>query len=183
MGNTRFTSALQIFEAFPKALTDITAKPEDEAPITFLNRLAKSDAAEDAISFACYLLDRREAVWWASQCLRALNWPMNREDEVALLTAEAWVRDPEEHRRLAALELGLNGDSKLPGVWAALAAGGSGGHFMMSGTVGPPVPSEMTASTSRVAILLALAERPVRDRNANIDQCMDFCHKLLARTN
>jgi hypothetical protein len=183
MVNSRFTSALQVFEAFPTAITDITAAPQDEPPLAFLKRLAGSTSPENAVSFCAYLLDRREAVWWASQCLRSLGWPMNREDEVALLTAEAWVRDPEEHRRLAALELGLNGDSKLPGVWAALAAGGSGGYLMMSGTVGPPVPLEMTASTSRVAVLLALAEQPVRDRTANITLCIDFCHKLLARAN
>lgn len=181
MVNSRFTSALQVFEAYPTAATDITAAPEDEPPLAFLKRLADSPSPENAVSFCAYLLDRREAVWWASQCLRALAWPMSREDEVALLTAEAWVRDPEEHRRLAALELGLNGSNKLPGVWAALAAGGSGGHLIMGGTVGPPVPLEMTASTSRVAVLLALAEQPVRDRAANITQCVEFCRKLLTR--
>jgi hypothetical protein len=182
MVNSRFTSALQVFETFPKALTDVTATPENEPPLVFLKRLADSTSPENAVSFCAYLLDRREAVWWASQCLRSLGWPINREDEVALLTAEAWVREPEEHRRLAALEIGLQGSNKLPGVWVALSAGGAGGHLVVSGTVGPPVPAEMTASASRVAVLLALAEQPVRDRNANISQCIEFCRKLLTRT-
>ena len=181
MVNSRFTSALQVFETYPTASTDITATPVDEPPMAFLKRLAESPSPENAVSFCAYLLDRRETVWWASQCLRSLGWPMSRDDEVALLTAEAWVRDPEEHRRLAALEIGLKGSNKLPGVWAALAAGGSGGHLVMDGTVGPPVPVEMTASTSRVAVLLALAEQPVRDRTANISRCVDFCRKLLTR--
>jgi len=180
MSNARFSSAQQVYETFPMLQGDVTATPADEAPLDFLDKLATTDTPEDAVSFAAYLLDRREAVWWASQCVRQMGSPVNREEEVALLTAEAWVRDPEEHRRAAALDLGLNGNHKLPGSWVALAAGGAGGTMLVGQSPGPPVPMHLCAKAARSAVLIALARMPFRERASYIQRCADLCRKLIA---
>ncbi|MBN9063557.1 MAG: hypothetical protein BGP06_01445 [Rhizobiales bacterium 65-9] len=178
MSKLRFASARDVFEAFPAARDDIQAPPVDEAPFEFLGRLLQGRAPEDAIGFCAYLLGRRETVWWASQSHRTLGPPVNREDEKALLVAEAWVREPEEHRRRAALDIGLHGDHSLPGVWVSLAAGGSGGVLIISGQLGPPVAPEMTAKSARAAVLISLARLPIRQRAAQLPICVDICRRL-----
>jgi hypothetical protein len=107
--------------------------------------------------------------------------PRNREEEVALKTAEAWVRDPEEPRRLASLDLGLNGDHDLPAVWVAFAAGVSGGTIRMADALGPPVPPHATARAVRVAILNGLAAVTVHDRNERLKSCIEMGRKLLTK--
>lgn len=178
MSKLRFASALEVFEAFPSASGDIQQQPTDEPPLVFLAKLAGGRSPEDAIGFCSYLLGRREAVWWASQSYRALASPVNREDEKALLMGEAWVREPEEHRRRAALEIGLNGDHSLPGVWVSLAAGGSGGALIIAGRMGPPVAPDMTAKSVRAAVLIGLARLPIRERAAQIPTCVEICRRL-----
>ena len=118
MSNLRFFTAREVFEALPGAAGDMAGIPESDAetPLDFLTRLLASSTPEDAVSFAAYLLGRREAVWWACACHRLLGQPSNRDDEKGLLMAEAWVREPEEHRRRAALTLGLDGNDALAGT-------------------------------------------------------------------
>lgn len=181
MASARFSSAQQVFAAFPTMADDVVAGPADMAPLEFLTMLSSSDTPEDAITFAAYMLDRREAVWWAAQCIRQMGSPENREEEVALLTAEAWVRDPEEHRRVAALNLGLSGNHKLPATWAALAAGGAGGTMVTGAHAGPPVPGHLCAKAARSSVLIALARMPLRERQGYIGQCATLCKTLYTR--
>lgn len=180
MSNLRFFTAREVFEAFPGAAGDIAGKPHDdvEQPLPFLARLLASRTPEDAISFCAYLLGRREAVWWACACHRLFGPPDDRDDEKALLMAEAWVREPEEHRRRAALEIGLSGNHDFAGTWLSLAAGGAGGTFIIDGKVGPPVPSDMTAKAVRSAVLISLARLPIRARAARLPACVDICRRL-----
>jgi hypothetical protein len=179
MANSRFDTAAQVFDAFPAIRRELTAKPSDEPPLDYLAKLVASGSPEDAVTFCAYVLDRRQTVWWASQCLRRLGAPRNREEEVPLKLAEAWVRDPEEHRRVAALDHGLNGDHNLPAVWAALAAGTAGGSMRIGDVVGPPVPLHAAAQSARIAVLGGLAEVPTRERRDFLTQCVDIGRKLL----
>jgi hypothetical protein len=183
-GNLRYTSAAQVFEAFPSAQGDIEAKPTDDKPLDFVDKLLRSQAPEDSVSFCAYMMDRRQAVWWAAACVRALGGPRNREEEVALLTAEAWIRDPEEHRRKAAMELAMDGDKDLPGVWVAMAAGGSGGTMVTgSQAPGPPVPPHLCARAVRAAVLVAVAGAPIEDRARRIADCVAICRRLFDAPN
>ena len=59
------------------------------------------------------------------------------------------MREPEEHRRRAALALGLSGHHSVAGTWLALAAGGAGGAFIINNQPGPPIPADMTAKAVR----------------------------------
>jgi hypothetical protein len=180
MANTRFQSVLQVFDAFPAITRDLTSAPTDEPPLGYLAKLLAGPTPEDAVTFCAYLLDRRQAVWWASLCLRHLGMPRDRDEEVALKTAEAWVRDPEEPRRIAALDLGLNGNHDIPAVWVAFAAGMAGGTIRTADALGPPVPPHATARAVRVAILNGIATVSVRDRNETLTACIDMGRRLLA---
>ncbi|WP_342362951.1 DUF6931 family protein [Terrarubrum flagellatum] len=178
MTRLRFASAQEVFEAFPNAQQDIQAAPSAEPPLKFLAKLPGSKAPEDAISFCAYVLGRREAVWWSAQTIRAMGCPRGRDEEKALLIAEAWVREPEEHRRRAALDAGFNGDRELPGVWVALGAGTAGGNLTMGGMSGPPCTADMTARAVRAAVLIALSKVPARDRAAHITSAVGMCQQL-----
>ena len=102
--NSRFSSANDVFEAFPAARDDIDVPPTDEAAAAyFMRSLMASDTPEDTVAFCAYLLPRREAVWWGCQSVKSLH-PAARssEEDQALAAAEAWVREPEEERRAEA---------------------------------------------------------------------------------
>jgi hypothetical protein len=180
MSKLRFFAAQDVFEAFPGAARDMqSAPPEDAAsPLEFLSRLLASPTPEDAITFCAYLLGRREAVWWACHCHRLFGPPVNRDDEKAMLVAEAWVREPEEHRRRMALALGLGGNHSLAGTWLALAAGGAGGTFILDGKPGAPVPPDMTAKAVRSAVLISLARLPIRERARRLPEGIEACRRL-----
>lgn len=169
---SRFSTASEVYEAFPTLRDDLSCAPTAESPPAFLRALAASATPEDGIAFCAYALDRREAVWWASQCLRRLP-PAPFVPDAAIEAAEAWVHEPREERRLAALRLGTEGDRRLPTTWLALAAGWSGGNIAPAGMgVSHPEP-HFTARAARVAILSALARVTARDRRTQLGHCLD----------
>lgn len=178
MSRLRFATAQEIFDAFPAARDDIEASPTEEDPLAFLETLVASPTPEDAVGFCAYLLPRREAVWWACQCLRALDPTPPAEEAAAVQAAETWVREPEEHRRRAALQIGLEGDRRAPATWAALAAAWSGGSLYLDGST-TPSPPHMTAKSARAAVLTALARVGAKQRPARLRACVDFALGLV----
>jgi hypothetical protein len=179
MSGLRFQSAAQVFDLFPGLQSDMVARAADMEPMAFVAALENSATPEDAITFCAHVLDRRRAVWWALECSRQLGPARNREDEIAIRTAETWVREPEEHRRLAALNIGLNGSRDLVGTWIALAAGSSGGTMKTGDLPGPPVPPQLCASAVRTAVLVALSALPARDRQALLTKCIEAFRTLV----
>ncbi len=73
-------------------------------------------------------------------------------DSAALRAAEAWVREPTEENRRAALDVGSNAASNDPLTWLALAAGWSSGTFASTPF---PVPAHMTPRAVRVCLHIA----------------------------
>jgi hypothetical protein len=153
----RFGTARELFEAFPSALEDMTARPSDRASLEFLKDLGASRTPEDAITFCAYLLGLREAVWWGHQCLHLIADRLDAEDLRMLGLAEDWVRRPEEPQRVAALRAATACERKSPGVWIAFAAGWSGGS--MTGPDELPVapPPYLTPKAVNAGILSGLA--------------------------
>src|SRR5215475_5678005 len=156
MALLRFAAVRYVFEAFPTAHVDINTAPSDQPPIAYLRDLAKGATPDDALAFCAYLLPRREAVWWASQCVRALLSGPTAGDEAALGAAEAWVREPAEANRRRVLAAGLAADRRAASTWVALAAGWSGGPMVVSDQGGPPAPPQLTAQSAFTAIEIAL---------------------------
>lgn len=155
MPQTRFVTTLALFETFPASVTRIAAEPTDEPPTRFLKKLAAQRQFEDAITFCAYLLPRREAIWWACGCVRALLGDIGANPAESITAAEAWVYDPDDEHRRTALEIGKQGDSNDPLSWLALGAGWSGGVLLAHPQFLVPVPPYMTPRAARIAILLS----------------------------
>jgi hypothetical protein len=155
MSQTRFVTTRALFETFPRSVTRIAAEPTDEPPIMFLKKLSAQHKFEDGITFCAYLLPRREAVWWACGCVRGLLGDIATHRAGPIIAAEAWVHDPDDDHRRAALEMGRQGDSNDPLSWLALGAGWSGGALFAHPQHLVPVPAYMTPRAARIAILLS----------------------------
>jgi hypothetical protein len=179
MSRVRFATARALYETFPKSVTRIRVEPTDDPPVAFLQQLAADGNLQDAVTFCAHLLPRREAVWWACGCARLLLGDILQSKAAGLLAAEAWVYEPDEQHRLAALDLGQRSDSNDPLTWLALAAGWSGGLLGAHPAKTVPVPSYMTARAARVAIVLCSGT--VRDeemRTARLRECIAGGAKL-----
>jgi hypothetical protein len=172
MTTLRFSTALQVFEAFPTLRDDVQSAPTAESPAVFLRALGAGATPEDGVAFCAHALGRREAVWWASQCVRRLP-PAPFAADPAIEAADAWVHEPREDRRLAALRLGMGADRRAPTTWLALAAGWSGGNIAPAGMgVSHPEP-HYTARAARVAILSGLARVTAHDRRFQLAYCLE----------
>ncbi|GJD47757.1 hypothetical protein OPKNFCMD_0467 [Methylobacterium crusticola] len=178
MTRLRFSTALEVFDAFPTLRDDVQAAPTGDAPTVFLLALGRSGTPEDGVAFGAYVLGRRETVWWACQCVRLLI-PGLEATEPALRAAEAWVYAPEEENRLAALRLGADADRRVPTTWLALAAGWSGGNIAPPGLGAVQAPPHYTARAARVAVLSGLAHVPARDRSDRLNRCLEGALRLM----
>ena len=151
----RFAAARNVFEAFSDLKT-VAAPPDgDPAPLDHARALLTSPRPSDAIIFIAHVLPRREAVWWAIQCVRAM--PGGRPEDEALHAAETWVRAPEEDERRAALAAFDAGDKKAPSTWLAFAAGWSGGSVTAPDKDPMPAPPSACAMGASTAVMLAAA--------------------------
>jgi hypothetical protein len=161
----RFASARSVFEAFPD-LGYVVAPPADDIEsLDFARALSAGPRPSDAVLFISHLLPRREAVWWAAQCVRPLL-GAGAADE-ALRLAETWVRTPEEDNRNGALRIANDSDRRKPTTWLAFAAGWSGGSMVPPDQTPLPPPAGACAMAANTAIMLAVAtgdSRAVVDR-------------------
>jgi hypothetical protein len=172
MANTRFLTARDLYEAFPIAADDVGVEANDEGAIAFLQELIEKKNWDAAISYCAYLLPRREAVWWACQSLRRIQPHRGPQDTRAIELAEAWVREPEEDRRLSALSFGTEGDHRAPATWMALAAGWSGGNVMPDHGYAHAMP-EQTARAIRAGLLGAMAWVPTDTMASVLKPCLE----------
>jgi hypothetical protein len=166
----RFNTARQVLEAFPAVFADIDLQPGGEASIEFARKLLVAARGFDAIAYVACLLPRREAIWWGCQSVRAIN--DNKVDDF-LLAAEAWVREPEEASRRAALKLGASGNLRTATTWLALATGHSGGSVAPEDSLPVAASPDATAIDVKVAIILAIVRRPLADQSAWTSACVE----------
>jgi hypothetical protein len=79
--------------------------------------------------------------------------------------AEAWVKDPAETNREAALAAGSKHKFEMPGApaaWTAMAAGWSNGTVATDDENVPDPPEHLTAHAASGAIILAASAEPDR---------------------
>lgn len=164
----RFNTAHEVYDTFPTVYEDMTASPTGDPPLRFLEGLSRSETPEEAITFCAYMLPRREAVWWAHQCVTYNGAELSQEERDLVTVAESWVREPDEDHRRSALVAGMNARIKTPGAWVALAAGWSGGSMAMDAEYPVPAPAHLTAKASNAAVLGALARVDVGRRSETL---------------
>jgi hypothetical protein len=175
----RFSTARQVFEAFSPAAGDIVTKPTDDDPLTFLRSLLTGPTPEDAISFCAYLLPRREAVWWACQCLRQIENSLSAADEQFIEKAEAWVKDSDEDTRRQVQEAVADSALDTPATWIAMGAVWSGGSISGPGNPPVPPPPHATAQAVRAAVLTSLASVDRRERQNYLHASVMSALKLI----
>ncbi|MDR3496113.1 MAG: hypothetical protein P4L82_16060 [Ancalomicrobiaceae bacterium] len=162
MDRIRFASVRDVYDSFRTAAADIGVPPTDELPLDFLKRLLAERQPLAAMSFLAYVLPRRECVWWAAQAIRHFEGnDIDPRDDDGLNAAEAWVREPSEARRKAALRLLKDSPTIRSGNFCARAAAWSGGSITLDDQGGPAEP-HMTASFARQALLKSLIAKPAK---------------------
>jgi hypothetical protein len=144
-------------ELAPEQLGRVAGCASAEAAISVLEGIG---ALADAVRVTAHALPRREAVWWACMCARAVpSRPQRAEDAVALEAAEAWVRRPDEpSRRAAHAAAGRAGFSSAE-AWAAMGAFWSGGSMAPEGQPVVAPGEDLTGRAVGGSILIAAARR------------------------
>jgi hypothetical protein len=134
----------------------------------FLEALQAQELHADACRFLGAALPKREAVWWAWQCVRQ-GPPGRRQPQAtqALEAAEKWLNDPSEDHRRAAQPAGEAAGFGTPAGAVAMAA------FFSGGSLGPPdlppvpPPEHLTGvAAANAVILVALLGPPDQARQA-----------------
>ena len=130
-------------------------RPE-HSPRQYIDTLDRAGHLPDAARFLAFALPRREAVWWATQCVRQV--PALTADEkaaAALAAAEAWAANPTDDNRRQAFAAAEAAGFDKPASCAALAA------FLTEGSMAPahlqPVPAPSHAGPAAAATAVVLA--------------------------
>jgi hypothetical protein len=181
MASLRFATVRDLYDAFPTAKDDVGMPASDEPSLAFLQSLVAQGAWEAAVSFCAYLLPRREAVWWGCQSLRRMKSQFPPPELAALDAAEAWVLEPEEDSRRAALKVGMLTDGGLPAAWMALAAGWSGGSIMPPEYGFMSAGPHQTARAVRAGIMIAMTQMLSDQVPAVLKPCVDSGIELALR--
>jgi hypothetical protein len=130
-----------------------------------ITRLEAAGLRNEAARLAAHALPKREAVWWACMCARAVPDPaLAPTDLEALLAAEAWVRKPgDDAVRRAAMEAAQRTGFRTPEAWAAVGAFWSGGSMSPPGQPAVPPPDHLTGvAVSGGVVLAAVRLKPER---------------------
>lgn len=106
------------------------------SPSEYLARLTESGMAEDAVRFLAHALPKREAVWWACQCIREAGVDSGEPGKAALLAAARWAADPSEQHRRAA-QSAAEAAQATPEALIAM------GAFLGGGSMAPPQAPEV----------------------------------------
>jgi hypothetical protein len=110
----------------------------------------------EALRLLAHALPKREAVWWACMCARAVPDPAaKQEDAAALDAAELWVRRPDELNRRAAMAAAEKAGFRSTEAWAAVAAFWSGGSMAPEGQPAVPPAEHLTGVAVAGAVVLA----------------------------
>ena len=165
----RFSAARQVFEMFPTAARYVRTPSGEEEPLAFARKLLHSERPAEAIAYCAFLLPRREAVWWDCRCCAALIEGVDADR--AFRAAEAWVREPEDATRRAALVLAEKSDRPLATMWLARAAGWSGGNIGPAESDRVLAPPHLTALAVYSSIMFAVAQGGAGNRAEWVRAC------------
>lgn len=170
----RFTAAAQVAEAFPAVTESVEREMGEESPVEFLRHYLDGGDEEEplpGVTFACFALPKREALWWGCLCLREIG-GLDADGQAALATAEAWVRKPDEDERRAAGEIAAAQEFKNAGAMIAQAAFCSGGSIAPAEFATVPPDPDLTAKCLNGAMLVAICSAEPTEIDANAKRCI-----------
>ena len=146
----------RLYELDPEAAALLD---ETSTPASFIERLMAEQRFADAARFLAYALPKREAVWWACLCARAVTGDDVSSDNVAVLdAAEAWVYKPVDENRRKAMALAEKTSMDTSASWAAVAAFWSAGSMAPEDAPVVPPGEELTGAAVSGAVILAAVQ-------------------------
>lgn len=141
-------------------------EPDEEAlsclrdgitPVEFLESLTERGLWSEAVKFLTQALSKRDAITWASHCVRhGSKGELATPSLAALDAVDAWLTDSSEDRRRAAQVAAEQAGAATPAGCVAF------GVFFSGGSLGPktlehpiPPPDELTGKVLAGALMLA----------------------------
>jgi hypothetical protein len=116
----RAADVTRLFSASEPALS---ALDDRSLPSQFLRALVEKELHPDAIQLIAHYLPKRQAVWWACQCVKSTFGPKTTPAmKAAVEAAEKWVSQPTEENRRAAQQAAELEESGSPANVVGLAA-------------------------------------------------------------
>ncbi|MES2711151.1 MAG: hypothetical protein V4653_06180 [Pseudomonadota bacterium] len=172
----------------PPILARLELEPESEEALAGaqdalqgIEQLVEAGKLVEAARLVAHALPKREAVWWACMCARAVPDPALKPEDLASLTAaEAWVRRPEERARRAAAELAEKTSFKSAEAWAAMGAFWSGGSLAPEGMADVPPGEHLTGVAVAGAIVLASVRVSVERQDERLMKFIDSARAIAA---
>jgi hypothetical protein len=126
-------------------------------PAQFLDALLDKQLNLDAMRLLAHALPKREAVWWACVCTRAMGGTaLTAPLAAAVKSAEKWVNDPSEENRQAAMPAAEAAGYGTPAGCAALGAYFSGGSLGPPNVPAVPPPETLTGDAVAGGLMLAV---------------------------
>ena len=129
----------------------------------------------DALRLLAHALPKRESVWWACTCCRALlGMGIPLTDEPAIARAEAWVYEPRDKNARAAYSEAEERGFQTPGGWAAVAAFWSSGSLAPAEQPAVPPADYLTGVAVAGAVTLAAVVEPVVEMESRYARFLKF---------
>jgi hypothetical protein len=140
--------------------------------------LRAADMAGEAARLVAFALPKREAVWWACMCARAVPAPVGPEDMKALELAEAWVFKPADETRRQAFAHAQAAEFGTPEAWAAVAAFWSGDSMAPLGQPVVPPTANLAGTAVAGSVALAAVRISPEKRNARLERFLDSAAEI-----
>lgn len=167
----RFDRMAELFHSMPELGQFMTARPEaDEGYRQFLDRMRGSGTPEDAVVFAAFAAQPRDAIAWGYDSVSALV-QMTEEDHALAHAVADWLQAPDTDRRWRALQMALFAPRRTAMVYLGLAVGWSGGPMAPNDLVS--VPAWRAARAVSSGVLRAVGQGAGEDRAARLALALD----------
>jgi hypothetical protein len=129
---------------------------DTQTPHEFLNLLLEQRRWPDACRFLAQALPKREAVWWAYQCvLQLANPPEQSPAALALQVVEKWLAQPTEEHRQPAMAAAEAAGIGTPAGATAVAVAFSGGSMSEPDLPPVPPPDHLTGSVAATVVIMS----------------------------
>ncbi|MGL4554865.1 MAG: DUF6931 family protein [Gemmataceae bacterium] len=146
--------------------------------------LAAAGHAGAALKVLAWALPRREAVWWAVECVAAhADADAAPEEAAALAAARQWAAAPSEDRRRAAEAAAADVNYATPAGQAAIAACWSGGSLAPPKLAVVPPPEHLLPRACANAALLAVTEGDPATAAARLARCVALAAEVASGKN
>ncbi|HTZ72062.1 MAG TPA: hypothetical protein VMB71_15510 [Acetobacteraceae bacterium] len=139
-----------------------------------IETLRSAEMLVEATRLAAFALPRREAVWWACMCARAVpNGDASEDDMKALAAAEEWVRKQTDEVRRTAFAHAQTAGFATPEAWAGVAAFWSGDSLSPLGQPAVPPGAALAGTATAGAVALASVRSKPERRLGRLARFLD----------